>query len=300
MRDYYAKRPARWWRIALMALLAAVAVFASVQLVSYGVQMLRTRQLNDELSADVNTQAQLSASVAAPDADAPEGAGTIAPETEDTVPTVRLDYHTSGPQVRLALEGLLERNPDLVGWVQLDALVQLDIPVVQRDHTYYLRRDFDGNSNMNGTAFMDVHCSILPRSDNLIVYAHNMKSGEMFGGLHKLRQEVFYRAAPMATFSTLYETADYVPVAVVLCSINGGERHFNFAVTNFATEADFNAFITRARELSDVEPPYDVRWGEALLTRVTCYGDTDDQRLVVILRQVRAEEDAATLATMWK
>lgn len=298
MRDYYKKPVNPWLRRGVMLALALVAAFAAVQLIGYGVQLLETRSLNQELKADMwrGMAATPTASPTQPPAtSAPSGEPVQAAAVRPTaVPT-----STPQPQMRLALAGLWERNPDLVGWLQMDALPQVDIPIVQRDHTYYLRRDFDGRSNVNGTAFMDVRCHIMPRSDNLIIYAHNMKSGEMFGGLQKLRQEIFYRANPLASFSTLYEEGDYVPVAVVLCDIHPGENYFNFAVTDFEDEEEFDAYIARARELSDVQPPYDVRCGDELLTLVTCYDEAHNQRLVVILRRVRADEDVQTLREMW-
>ena len=305
MRNYYSRQGMKWLRWGVIAVLAAVALCAAWNLVNYGWQYCATRNLNDELKAQM---AQEESGQADAPAAASQGEGALpaqpsVPETSDWL------QQTSGrprptptvePRVRMALAGLLERNKDLVGWVKVDALPQLDIPVVQRDHTYYLRRDFDGNVNVNGTAFMDVSCSIRPRSENLIVYAHNMKNGEMFGGLQKLRSEVAWRHQPMTTFSTLYERGDYVPVAVVLCDLAAGNRHFNFARTNFHSEADFNAFIARAKELSDVFPPYDVCWGDQLLTLVTCWGDTDTERLLLLLRRVREDEDPAVLARMWQ
>lgn len=296
MRDYYKKPVSPWWRRGMMLALLLVAAFAAIQLISYGVQLVGTRSLNQELKADMWREMEATpsptpmAAASVPTAEAAPTAGTELPICITPTPQ---------PEMRLALAGLWERNPDLVGWLQMDALPQVDLPVVQRDHTYYLRRDFNGRSNVNGTAFMDVRCHILPRSDNLIIYAHNMKSGEMFGGLQKLRQDIFYRNAPLTRFSTLYEEDDYVPVAVVLCDIHPGERYFNFAVPAFGSEAEFDAYIARARELSDVRPPYDVHYGDDLLTLVTCFDEAHNQRLVVLLRRVRPGEDGQMLREMW-
>ena len=41
-------------------------------------------------------------------------------------------------------------------------------------------------------------------------------------------------------------------------------------------------------------------YGDKLLTLVTCHGDTDTQRLVVILRQMRADENREELEKMWR
>ncbi len=309
-RDYYSKRVNLWPRRVLMAALMIVLVYAASQLINYGVQMQQERALRNELSdmlAEPESQQEEHANVLATEAHVQN-----ADAEQEPVPEAAAQLRTAvdasavsakeliQPEVLMTYHALWERNHDLVGWLNIRALPQVDLPVVQRDHTYYLRRDFDGRSNMNGTAFMDTTCRIWPRTDNLIIYAHNMKSGEMFGGLQKLMHEPFYRENPLTTFNTIYERVTYVPVAVVLGSLQHGDSFFNFYTADFKDEAAFDAYIDRAQALSSVHPPYDVRYGDELLTLVTCYDEAHTQRLVVILRRVRPEEDPNALAEMWK
>ncbi len=317
MRDYYSKRISPWWRRIAIAALAAVALTAAWKLASYGVQYFSARNLQQELQAEVRQgmEAEARSEVAA--SSVPEEQPAAAEAQEEMVPSRETadgqathapvvsgrngrTEQTSPPEVRIGLAALLSRNSDLVGWLKMDALPRVDIPIVQRDHSYYLQRDFDGRANVNGTAFMDTACSIWPRSDNLIIYAHNMKNGEMFGGLQKLREEIFWRNKPMSTFGTLYDQAEYVPLAVLLCDLARGERYFNFTQTDFESAEDFDAYVARARELSDVTTPYDALYGDQLLTLVTCHGEAYTQRLLVILRRVREGEDRQVLAQLWR
>lgn len=326
-RDYYHRRVSPWLQRTLMVVLALVMVYAAWQLISYAVQMNEARTLRAELAETVQSSSdgaleqqpgqlpeqeisQVQTAVPtvpeepahtaeAPAAIEPEPTALLRPSVSAVaVPTVR-PYQK--PEILMTYQALWERNNDLVGWLNVKALPQVDIPVVHRDQTYYLRRDFDGRDNINGTAFMDKTCSIWPRSDNLIIYAHNMKSGEMFGGLHKLMKEIFYRENPLTSFNTIYERANYVPVAVVLCSIHReDEDFFNFYVTNFRNEAAFDSYIAQAREMSEVDSPYDVQYGDDLLTLVTCYDEANRKRLLVILRRVRENESLEELAQRWK
>ena len=293
MRDYYREKTNPWPRRLLMLALAAVMVFAAFKLISYKVEQRRTRSINEELAEEMrrgeammNTQANQEGQTGAVNPTGAQGEhpGTQSPPEATEEPAVRLivggkQQTNQKPEILLSLSGIWERNNDLVGWLNVQALPVLDIPVVQRDHTYYLRRDFYGRNNVNGTAFMDMNSSIWPCSDNLIIYAHNMKSGEMFGGLQKLRQEPFYRSSPLTTFSTLYERGTYVPLAVVHCSLHRGDRYFNFCVTEFKDQASFDAYIARARELSDIDSPYDAAFGDRLLTLVTCIDEAGEERL---------------------
>lgn len=313
-RDYYAPKKSPWPRWIAMAVLSAVMIWAASQLINYGVQMQASRSLRDELAGELATEEPavvLQADLHQPPADLPTETADPAAEIQVTEPEPAMQLRSTvsavqkpsasrEPEILMTYHALWEKNNDLVGWLNVRAIAQIDLPVVQRNQSYYLRRDFYGRSNMNGTAFLDAKCSIWPRSDNLIIYAHNMKSGEMFGLLHKLRQEAYYRRNPLTSFNTIYERHMYVPVAVVLCSIVDGDDFFNFYVPKFEDQAEFDAYISRARELSSVQPPYDVRYGDQLLTLVTCYDEAHEQRLLVILRQVRPDENAEELAALWQ
>ena len=317
-RDYYNRRLSPWPRRLLIIVLVLVMVYAAWQLISYAVQMNDARTLREELAETVMNEAAGLEEPQAVQAQQEEQPRQQEPlETEEaalsaTPEPAALQPHISAsaaptlnpyirPEILMTYQALWERNNDLVGWLNVKALPQVDIPVVQRDQTYYLRRDFDGRSNMNVTAFMDRKSSIWPRTDNLIIYAHNMKSGEMFGGLQKLRKEIFYRENPLTSFNTIYERANYVPVAVVLCSIHREDADFfNFYVTDFRDQEAFDSYITQARAMSDVDSPYDVRYGDDLLTLVTCHDEAHRQRLLVILRRVRPDESLEELAQRWK
>lgn len=314
-RDYYNKKQSPWLRWLLMAVLTVIMVYAACQLIGYAVQANQARSLRAELAA-VTQQDEVNVQRAEPAPTQAAGDPVIERPVESGTPTpapatqLRNSVSASAaprvnpnqpPEILISYYGLHQRNPDMVGWLNMDALAQVDLPVVQRDNTYYLRRDFDGRSNINGTAFLDKACSIWPRSDNLIIYAHNMKNGEMFGGLHKLMKEIFYREHPMTSFNTIYERGQYVPVAVVLCSIyRDQDDFFNFYVTDFKSEAAFDKYVSQARDMSEVDSPYDVRYGDDLLTLVTCYDEAHTKRLLVILRRVRADENPEELAGMWE
>lgn len=307
-RDYYRKRQSSWPRYVLMAVLAVVMIASLAGLIDYGVQQQQTQSLHDELRASLQTDLPPVTAVPAaqtPQPGDPAGEEAYAPDSPTAQTGVVRPAATptlppwQTPEVLFTYQTLLERNPDLVGWLKMDRIYRVDFAVVQRDHSYYLRRDFDGKSNMNGTAFMDVSSAIWPRTDNLIIYAHNMKSGEMFGELRRLLNEDYYREKPLTTFNTLYERGTYVPLAAFRCSIVPGENYFDLCVSEFDGPGGFGAYIDRARQLSSIHPPYDAQWGDQLLTLVTC-SDADEDRVVVLLRRIRPDEDRDALVQLWQ
>lgn len=289
------RRLSPWARRLIMALLLAVFMYAAAQLMNYANQNRRAESLQTELAGMIETE-QPSPTPQRSEEPAAQAASTGQP-SQRPAPT---PASWTKPEILDAYRALWQRNNDLVGWLQMDALYRVDFPVVQRDQSYYLDRDFDGKRNMNGTAFLDASCSIWPRDDNLIVYAHNMKSGAMFGELHELLEKSAWEKSPLTAFNTIYERGSYVPVAAFLCTVTPGEEFFNYTVRNFSTQAAFEDFIARAKALSRIDPPFDTVYGDDLLTLVTCYDEAGVQRVIVLLRRVRWDEDISVLRTMWQ
>lgn len=69
--------------------------------------------------------------------------------------------------------GMLELNPDYVGWLTVYG-TEVDGPVVQgEDNDEYLRTDFYGDYSIGGVFFMD--CLVdLEQDGNLMIYGHMM------------------------------------------------------------------------------------------------------------------------------
>lgn len=182
-------------------------------------------------------------------------------------------------------------NSDMGGWIRVRAIPRIDFAWVRGKNAYYIHKDFYGRENAGGTAFLDECCTDWPRDDNLIIFAHNLKSGDMFGELNRLTDASVLKANPLIDFDTLYEKGVYVPVAVLVCDINpGSAAYFDFNVSTLSTKEAFDAYIGRAKALNLVRCGADARFGDKLLTLVTCYDDANQQRLLVIARALRESE----------
>lgn len=89
-------------------------------------------------------------------------------------------------------EELYHTNPNLIGWLKIGDTV-IDYPVTQTSESdYYLNHNFYGKTDSNGCIFMDPDCNVIDRSDNLILYGHHMKSGNMFGNLDRYSKYEYY------------------------------------------------------------------------------------------------------------
>ena len=75
-----------------------------------------------------------------------------------------------------------EMNPDYICWIGINDTI-INYPVVRgSDNEKYLNITFSGEENMFGALFMDYRCSGDPLP-HIIIYGHNSRQGDMFGGL---------------------------------------------------------------------------------------------------------------------
>ena len=229
--------------------------------------------------------------------DSPESAGTPEPTPPPSVRRVK-GSASPRPPVQGKFDDLIATNEDTVGWLKTEAVYRIDFAVVQRDNEYYMDHDFSKASNREGAAFLDESNSLWPRDDHLIIFAHNMKSGSMFGELNSLSSYDAISRNPFTVFDTLYENGVYIPFAVVNCDVSDphSETYFNFYQLNFRTTGSFDSFVDRAKALSLVDlRRVDVRTDDPLLTLSTCYDDANKTRFLVMLRKLRPDETRASV-----
>ena len=185
---------------------------------------------------------------------------------------------------------LYAQNPDTAGWLTIPD-TGIDYVVVQgSDNDYYLRRDFYGNSDSNGTLFVDYRCDIVNPTTNTIIYGHDMNSGLMFGSLSRYYEDVnFYRSHRTVNFSTIYEHRTYEIVAVCLSEVkyqdDSSYRYYNFI--DAGNEAEWNAFVDNVRDLTLYPDDLMLVPGDQVLTLSTCDDYKDNGRLFIVARRVR-------------
>lgn len=230
----------------------------------------------------------------------PDNPAPLNPEYED------FNYP---PGMDDAFKNLYPLNTELRGWMTYTAntkndFLKINYPIMwSGDNEKYLYEDFYGNKmNKNGALFFDQRNVIdSPESYNkvLIVYGHNMASGQMFSGLNKFMNSVNnVRSAPLITMNTLYHKNQYKVFAVIL--VDDAEKNqryrFNYLRTRFNDDADFLNYINeiRAHSMYDYNS-VDVNADDELLVLSTCTNSRvlEDGRLAVIARRVREGESTS-------
>lgn len=196
---------------------------------------------------------------------------------EIVVPDVLDDYKT-----------LYTLNKNLIGWVKIDD-TYIDYPVLQTtNNDYYLDHNFDQQQDKNGSIFLDMDCSILPRTDNLIIYGHHMQSGRMFGQLNKYSSESFYEEHKYIQFDTIYEKGTYEIMYVFRSRIyEESEIVFKYyQFINATSEIEFNSYMREMAEMSLYDTGVTAEYGDELLTLSTCDYYTDYGRFVVVAKRI--------------
>lgn len=196
---------------------------------------------------------------------------------EETEPEVLEDYKT-----------LLNMNKDLIGWLKI-ADINIDYPVMQtNDNTYYLDHNFDKKYDKNGCLFLDYQCDVINRNTNLIIYGHNMQSGNMFGNLDKYSSEEYYKEHPKFEFDTIYEKGAYEIVYVFRSKIYNEDtvvfKYYQFL--DVQSEKEFDSNMAEMAKISLYDTGITPQYGDELLTLSTCDYQENNGRFVIVARKI--------------
>ena len=181
------------------------------------------------------------------------------------------------------LRSLQSQYPDVRGWLTIPES-GIDYPVLQsspEEPEYYLRRDYRGNYDINGSLFLQADC-ILGESGNLTIYGHNMNSGAMFGNLDQYASYDYWKAHPRVFFQTPEGMEEYRIAAVLKVDVS----MFDFQRTSFQSPQELEAYVQQAKELSLFETGVDGIGCEETLTLVTCSYEWKQARNILVAVKV--------------
>lgn len=179
---------------------------------------------------------------------------------------------------------LLAINPDAIGYLQIPAL-ELLLPVVQgEDNSYYLSHAVTGDSNKNGTLFIDCRNTDGIESQNAIIYGHNMKDGSMFGQLKKFIDSEFLFKDDNQYFYIYTQNKIY---KYAIYSVHITQSVSNAYTNTFNSGTEFVNFINTMLSLSyhDTNVSFD-----ETSKSITFSTSTDDSDKRLIVQAIRVEE----------
>ena len=193
----------------------------------------------------------------------------------------------------LKVKELKKENPDIIGWIEIEG-TNINYPVLQgEDDDYYLTHNYKKEKTKNGAIFLTSKYDWNIRNNNYIIYGHNkMSSDQMFSDLLKYVDEGFYNNHPIIRFTTEKDDKEYNIISVFKSRVyykseKNVFRYYNFI--NSESEEEYNNFINEAKKVSLYNIEETTKFGQQLLTLITCSYHTEDGRFVVIASEKNLE-----------
>ena len=195
---------------------------------------------------------------------------------------------------------LYAENNDLVGW--LTVCENIEEPVVYRDNSYYMDHDFNGNSSIAGSIFLDEENDKAMTDSMVLLYGHNMRSGTMFGDLDALRDTDYLKQHPILTLHSVYEAEprEYVIVSTFDASmLENDPSYIHIRQFNFESPEAFQAQIDDIMSRSYLQTGVPVDTTDHYVMLVTCSYTHDDGRFLVVARRLRNGETADQITSQY-
>lgn len=209
------------------------------------------------------------------------------------------------PRIMDKFVDLYAQNSDLVGWIKVGHYI--DYPVLMRkdDLDFYLSHNFNKEDSVSGSIFIDNHIQPFTDANNLVVYGHNMSSGEYFSTLNyynpyssvKAGVPDYYKKYPTFSLDTLYEESTYKIFAAIYINVDekNGYPYPYHAKRQFKNETEFMDFMGNIMDRSVFYTGVDVEYGDQIVTLSTCFWlpfsrEQLDGRFAVFARKVRDGE----------
>ena len=180
-------------------------------------------------------------------------------------------------------------NEDVIALIQIPDTL-LDYPLMYRagEEEYYLRKNLQEEYDIAGLPFMQQGCSL--DENNIFIYGHYFKTGEMFGCLHNyLDNKDFYESHKDIFVTTSTEVQTWRIFAVCEMQIDDEGFVYNSSeYIDFNTRDEFNKYFSNVMENNKVETDETVKYNERIMFLSTCYDYSgSSKRIVAFAKQIQ-------------
>lgn len=211
-------------------------------------------------------------------------------DTQDTK-SASIASDTEDEQILKGYKSLHEEDNDLYGWITIED-TDIDFPVMftPDDPNFYEDKNQEKKVCKSGGWWIWIDGQTTEDTENVIIYGHNMRRGEMFGSLKNYyKDQVFYEAHKYIQFDTLYERGTYEIISVVKTKDYGeDESHYQFYDhMELDSEEEFQEYVDNAKKNAWFPIETTAEYGDRLITLSTCDYWTDEGRLLIIAKKIR-------------
>lgn len=239
----------------ILVILLGVLVFSAVKIISYFKQQADASNAQDEINNNYVTPGNSDSN------DNTDGDKTDTPTKDPDPETIDVDFGN-----------LCADYPDVVGYIySADTMIQQPIQY-GKGNEYYLTHDLKGNTNNNGSIFVEQLNSGSFSDNNTIIYGHNMKTGMMFAGLRNYHTDKnYYSAHPYMYIYTPTQNYRLDLYAGFVCN------HDDEIYSTALTQEQLQAMAAKSDFKSNIGTPTG-----RTVTLSTCSYEYNDARYVVI------------------
>ena len=176
-----------------------------------------------------------------------------------------------------SISELISMNSECFGWISISG-TNINYPVMHTPSNpqKYLNKNFYGEYSYSGTPFLDARCSA--DNTNLIIYGHHMNNGTMFADLCNYTDYSYFTEHPTVVLETKDGAFAYSVFSVM--KVKSDDDWYRF--TTVGTEKSYNSRIEYAKEKSIYDTGITPVYGQQILTLSTCYGDNQNDRILVL------------------
>ena len=192
----------------------------------------------------------------------------------ETITQDAIETNEETGEVKVDFNKLKQKNKDTFGWLKVNN-TNVDYPVVQAsDNSYYLDRNFNGESNLAGWIFADYRVNLESYDKNVVIYGHNMKDGSMFGSLKKILTKEWYdnKDNQNVTLETEKEIRTYRVFSVY--EIPTETYYTNMAYSN---DVKYLEFINELKSRSKKDFGVILKQNDKILTLSTCASNSNNR-----------------------
>ena len=214
-------------------------------------------------------------------------AASTTPATSTPTPTVTpnpyaAEFAKISRVFKQDFKALQTINPDIQGWIEIEA-AGINHPVLLGpDNEYYLDIGFDKKDAPMGSIYFDMRFKPDMSDQNVVIYGHNWDNGRMFSNLIRFRNKrildenpEFYIYTPLGIFR-----AQIAAIMIVK------PDDPTLLVPNFESEADLKEYLNKVNSKAELRTKIELNESDRFLSLYTCTNNAKDDRLVFISKLI--------------
>ena len=197
----------------------------------------------------------------------------------ESKPITASDTQSEQPPISVDWKSLTEQNPEVVGWVYVDADNDKDIisyPVLYRkgDRDHYLRHDITGTYSKYGVPYIPGDYDLDGKV--ISIHGHNFGDGEkaMFSPLLKYESYNYAINHQIVWYGGAGETLEPYKICSVMqydCTdLDSGADCWNYLQTQWTSDDDYVAWLTEAKNRSLFDLEYQPTSDDGVIILSTC------------------------------